>query len=59
MVEQALSNLHSELVNPDPFGQQEHDDVQAELTDDNLFDDIENQSDDEAVFLDDISNLPA
>ena len=59
MVEQALSNLHSELVNPDPFGQQEHDDFQAELTDDNLFDDIENQSDDEAVFLDDILNLPA
>ena len=22
MVEQVLSNLHSELVNPDPFGQQ-------------------------------------
>ena len=59
MVEQALSSLHSELVNPDLFGQQENDDVQAELTDNNLLDDIENQSDDEAVFLDDISNLPA
>ena len=59
MVEQALSNLHSELVNPDSFGQQENDDVQADLTDDNLLDNIENQSDDEAVFLDDISSLTA
>ena len=56
MVEQVLLNLHSQLVNPDPSGQQENDDVQAELTD-NLLDDIENQSDDEAVFLDDISSL--
>ena len=58
MVEQVLLNLHSQLVNPDPSGQQENDDVQAELTD-NLLDDIENQSDDEAVFLDDISSLSA
>ena len=33
MVEEALSNLHSQLVNPDPFGQQENHDVQAELND--------------------------
>ena len=36
MVEQALSNLLSELVNPDIFGEQENDDIQAELTDNNL-----------------------
>ena len=50
MVEQALSNWHSQLVNPDPFGQQGNDDVQAELND-NLLDDVENQSDDEVVFF--------
>ena len=33
IVEEALSNLHSQLVNPDPFGQQENHDVQAELND--------------------------
>ena len=38
------------MINADPFGK--------ELTD-NLLDDIEIQSDDEAVFLDDISILPA
>ena len=58
MVEEALSNLHSQLVNPAPFGQQENHDIQAELND-NLLDYIENHSDDEAVFLDDISSLPA
>ena len=30
MVEQAPSNLHSQLVNPDQFGQQENDDVQVD-----------------------------
>ena len=58
MVEQGLSNLHSQLVNPDQFGEQENDDLQAEFID-NLLHDIENQSDDEAVFLDNISSLPA
>ena len=59
MTEQALSNLHSELVNPDPFRQQENNDVQAELTGNNLLDDIENRWDDEEVFLNDISSLAA
>ena len=45
-------------MSPDPFEHQENDDVQAELTDNNLLDDVENQSD-EAVFLDDISSFPA
>ena len=58
MVEQALSNLYSQLLHLNPFGQQENDDVQVELTD-SLLDDIENQSDDEAVSLDDISSFPA
>ena len=58
MVEQALSNLYSPLLHLNPFGQQENDDVQVELTD-SLVDDIENQSDDEAVSLDDISSFPA
>ena len=58
MVEEALSNLYSQLVNPAPFGQQENHDVQAELND-NLLHYIENPSDDEAFFLDDISSLPA
>ena len=57
MVEEALSNFRSQLLNPDPFGQQENHDVQAELND-NLVDDIENHSDDKAVFLDDTSSLP-
>ena len=43
MTEQALSNLHSELVNPDPFRQQENNGVQAELTGNNLLDDIVNR----------------
>ena len=45
MVEQALTTLHSELVNPDPFGQQENDDVQAELANgNNLLDYVVNES---------------
>ena len=58
MVKEALSNLYSQLVNPAPFGQQENHDFQAELND-NLLHYIENPSDDEAFFLDDISSLPA
>ena len=58
MVEQALSNWHSQLINPDPFGQQENDDVQAELND-NLLDDVENQSDDEVVFFRWYTRFPA
>ena len=46
------------MVNLDPFGQQENHEIQAKLND-NLLDDIENHSDDEAVFLDDISSLSA
>ena len=45
MFQQAISSLHSEFVNPDPFRQQENDDAQAELTENNLLDDVENQSD--------------
>ena len=41
-----------------PSGQQENDDVQAELTDDNLLDDVENQRD-EVALLDDISRFPS
>ena len=57
MVEQALLNLHSEVVNLDRFGQQENDDVQEELADrNNLLDDVESNSD-EGVFLDEMSRL--
>ena len=43
VVEEALSNLHSKIVNPDPFGQQRNDDIQEDLADgNNLLDGFKN-----------------
>ena len=57
MIEEALSNLHSEILNSDPFGRRENDDVQEELANgNNLLDDFENVLD-ETIFSDEISSL--
>ena len=58
VVEEALSNLHSKIVNPDPFGQQKNDDIQEELADgNNILDGFKNVLD-ETIFLDEMSSLP-
>ena len=58
MVEKALLNLHCEVVTPDPFGQQENNDLQDELNNENnLLEDDESISDG-PIFTSDTSNLP-
>ena len=58
MVEKALLNLHCEVVTPDPFGQQENDDLLDQLNNENnLLEDDENISDG-SIFTSDASNLP-
>ena len=58
MVEKALLNLHCEVVTPDPFGQQENDDLQDELNNENnLLEDDESISDG-PILTSDTSDLP-
>ena len=59
MVEKVLLNLHIHVVNPDPFSQQENDEVQAELsaTVSDLVEHDEKLTDDATIF-EESSTLP-
>ena len=57
MVEKALLNLHCEVVTPDPFGQQENDDLQDELNNENNFLEDDESISDGPIFTSDTSNL--
>ena len=60
IVDQALSNLCSDVTNPDSFSQQENDEVQAELAaviNDMLED--ESFTDDTVLLVDSLLNIPS